>query len=62
MYLYSNSASLSSSRITSTGGTGGTCTCSSSYRGGKGGVGRIGVRANTVSGSTSPTYVKLVYP
>ena len=63
VYIYAaNNASLSSNRVTASGAGGGTCNCSSSYRGGTGGVGRIAVRAKTISGTTSPTYVKLSAP
>ncbi|MBI5516325.1 MAG: hypothetical protein HY909_21250, partial [Deltaproteobacteria bacterium] len=47
-------ASLGSGRVTAGGGAGGGATCNGAG-GGTGGVGRIGVRAMSVSGTTSPT-------
>jgi hypothetical protein len=48
-------ASLGSNLVTTSGATGGLSTCGST-RGATGGVGRIGVRAATVTGTTSPTF------
>jgi len=51
----SGAAVINSNRISVAGGGGGTATCGSAA-GGSGSVGRIGVRASAVTGTTSPAF------
>ena len=59
VYMHALAANLGSGKITASGGAGGKCAQGGSKYGGKGGVGRVAVKATTVSGSTSPAYTKL---
>ncbi len=61
-YLMGETVALGSGKITATGGVGGTCTCSGAYPGGKGGDGRVAIKAKNVTGTTSPTFHALDYP
>jgi len=56
IWLESTLAATLSGVVTSGGGVGGSCTCGGAYRGGGGGVGRIAVRAPSVTGSSSPAW------
>ncbi len=60
IYLHGLNVELGDSKVSATGGGGGDCTCGG-YTGGSGGVGRIAVRQETVSGTTSPTYHELPF-
>jgi hypothetical protein len=51
----SSTATINTNRVVVTGGGGGTATCGSAA-GGSGSLGRIGVRAATVTGTTSPAF------
>ena len=52
------SAVIGTNRITVAGAGGGRATCGA--RGGNGAMGRVGVRATDLSGSTSPALVRLL--
>lgn len=54
--MVSDNVSLGNGLVQAGGGVGGICTCSSSYVGGNGGVGRISVKSSKINGTTSPPY------
>lgn len=56
IWIVADDVALGSDRATAGGGTGASCTCGGSDPAGDGGMGRIAVRASSVSGSTVPSF------
>jgi hypothetical protein len=54
--IIATSASLGSGLVTASGGLGGSATCNANDKGGAGSVGRIGIKAGTVTGTSTPAF------